>query len=504
MKLRIGSKMLAGFLAMAALLLLGGLVTVLYTYRLQEVATKLLAENVTSLKAAQELEIALFRMRGLTINYLQDGNPRWLETLEERKKDFQAWLDEAGKTVIVPAESDIVRSITLRAEDYERNRQKAVTLSREGKSPEARAVLMEASQIFDEIYEQCEAFISINEKTMYAALEKIERTNSIVRATMYGLGIGGILLGGMLGWMISRSIVNPIYELVLKVRGATGGEFVERVGVAGGTEIEELDRHVHVLIGRINAAMADLEKNRKLLARAEKLAALGKVAASLAHEIRNPLTAIKMLIYSMHEDLTKDHEKRKDLAVILKEIDRLERFVQNFLQFARPPDPVLSPINVNETVHETLTLLAPRLQQNGIEVRETYHSNLHQIVADADQLKQVVMNLILNAVESMPDGGELTAETLWIQPTTENEGKTWAQIRLSDTGNGIPRELLDSIFDPFVSGRKNGVGLGLSVAYQIVNQHEGWMEAANNPAGGATFTVSLPVGELGEGERRKA
>jgi signal transduction histidine kinase len=496
MKLRIGSKMLGGILAMAVLILAGGLVTVLYTYRLQGVATKILAENVSSLKAAQELEIALFRMRGLTINFMLDGNRLWLQTLEERKKEFQTWLQKARATARTTEEKDILLSVTQLSEAYELKRQEALALHSEGKTKLAQTLLLKANQVFDEIYEQCEAFVAANEHTMRAAVEKTERTHSIVRATMYGLGIGGILLGGVLGWMISRSIVNPIYELVPKVRGATGGEFVERVGLTGGTEIEELDRHVHVLLDRINTAMADLEKNRKLLARAEKLAALGKVAASVAHEIRNPLTAIKMLIYSMHEDLVKDHEKRKDLAVILKEIDRVERFVQNFLQFARPPDPVLAPININETVHETLTLLAPRLQQNGIEARETYHSNHQKITADADQLKQVVMNLVLNAAESMPDGGRLTAETLWIQPSTESEGKAWAQIRISDTGSGIPHELIDSIFDPFVSGRKNGVGLGLSVAYQIVNRHEGWMEAANNPGGGAIFTVSLPMGEL--------
>ncbi|MCI0693126.1 ATP-binding protein [candidate division KSB1 bacterium] len=504
MKLRIGSKMLAGFLAMAVLILAGGLVTILYTYRLQDVATKILAENVSSLKAAQELEIALFRMRGLTINFMLDGDTHWLKTLEERKKEFKTWLKEAKATARTAKENDVVRIISLLSEEYELKRQQALALHSEGKAKQAQTLLLKANQVFDEIYEQCEAFVAANEHTMLAAVEKIERTNSIVRATMYGLGIGGILLGGVLGWMISRSIVNPIYELVLKVRSATGGEFVERVGVTGGTEIEELDRHVHILIDRINAAMADLEKNRKLLARAEKLASLGKVAASVAHEIRNPLTAIKMLIYSMHEDLAKDHEKRKDLAVILKEIDRLERFVQNFLQFARPPDPVLATLNIDEMVHETLTLLAPRLQQNRIEAYEVHRSDHQKIVADADQVKQVVMNLLLNAIEEMPNGGRLTAETLGTRTVRENGEKEWLQIRISDTGKGIPSELLDSIFDPFVSGRKNGVGLGLSVAYQIVNQHAGWMEAANNSDGGATFTVSLPLHDAAKSVARKA
>ena len=174
------------------------------------------------------------------------------------------------------------------------------------------------------------------------------------------------------------------------------------------------------------------------------------------------------------------------------------------MQFARPPDPVLAVTNVNETVRETLSLLVPRFQQNRVEVREVYHADQQQIIADTDQLKQVVLNLALNAVEAMPNGGRLTAETLWVRAAGENGHNDWVQIRISDNGNGIPKELLDSIFDPFVSGRKHGVGLGLSVAYQIVNQHKGWMEAANNSEGGATFTVSLPVGEVAKGVERRA
>ncbi|MDZ7343239.1 MAG: MCP four helix bundle domain-containing protein, partial [candidate division KSB1 bacterium] len=415
-KLRIGSKMLAGFLVMGVLILVGGVVTTLYTYRLQNVTAKVLAENVSSLNVAQELEVALFRMRGLTSNYILDEDPSWLIILEERKREWQSWMNKAKLTVRTTKENEILQTISRLFLDYEHNLRKAAELRRVEKTQEAKILLLRTShEIFDKIYEQCETFVAVNESYMYAAQEKILRTNSTVRAAMYGLGIGGILLGGALGWMISRSIVNPIYELVLKVRGITGEEFVERLGVSRGTEIEELDRQVHALIDRINAAVTDLEKNRRLLSRAEKLAALGKIAASVAHEIRNPLTAIKMLIYSMREELTQDDTKRKHLAVVLKEIDRLERFVQNFLQFARPPDPILAAANVNETVHETLTLLAPRLQQNRVEVHEIYRAEQHKIIADHDQLKQVVMNLVLNAIEAMPNGGQLTAETLCVR-----------------------------------------------------------------------------------------
>lgn len=490
MNLRISSKMLAGYLAMAALLLIGGVLTVFYTYRMQDVAARLISENASSLKVAQELEVALFRMRGLTSNYILDEDPIWLVTLEERKKEWQSWMTKARQTARTQVENEILENVSRLFLDYERNLKTAAELRNIDKTSEAKRLLQLTSrEEFDKIYEQCEAFVAVNEQDMYAAEEKIRRTNATMRAAMYGLGLGGVILGCLLGLVISRSIVKPIYELVLKVRGAAGDEVVERVDAASGSELEELDRHVRALIDHVNATTADLEKNRQLLARSERLAALGKVAAGVAHEIRNPLTAIKMLIYAAQEDAASDEEKRKDMAVILKEIDRLERFVQNFLHFARPPDPQFALANLNEIVRETLALLAPRLQQTGAQLVTSYLAEADTILADADQIKQVVMNLLLNAAQAMPRGGRLTVATM---PALEENGKKWLEIQISDTGHGIPEALLDTIFDPLVSGRKDGVGLGLSVAYQIVYRHGGWIEAANNKTGGAVFTVRLP------------
>jgi len=495
MKLRISSKMLAGFLGMAVLLLAGGLLTILYTYRLHRVTAELLADNIASLKAAQELQSALFRMRDLTFSYVLDGDPRWLKDLQAEKANFRSWLEEAKEATRSPHRQTMLRTLSGRFADYEAALERALASSQSGKGPkeiQAR-LLQETRGGFVKIFDLCAAFESANENAIYDAEEKLDHTSKVVRATMLGLALGGIVLGAILGVVISRSIVNPIYELVLKVRGAAGRELVERVDVERGTELEELDHHVHGLIDRINTARADLERNRRLLARAERLAALGKMAAGVAHEVRNPLTAIKMLIYSMREDLAIDDEKRRDLEVVIKEIDRLERFVQNFLEFARPPDPVFAPIDVNETIGETLALLEPRLRQNVTEVVEACQPDLEPILADGDQIKQVVMNLVLNAIEAMPHGGRLTVETLQIDSPEGTNGQRWVQIRIKDTGRGIPEELMDNLFDPFVSGREDGIGLGLSIAHQIVHLHGGWIEATTNPEGGATFTVTLPA-----------
>ncbi|MBN1351879.1 MCP four helix bundle domain-containing protein [candidate division KSB1 bacterium] len=493
MKLRISSKMLAGFLLMTGLLLVGGAMTIIYTYRLQGVTTELLMKNFTDLKAARELEMALFRMRGLTFNYALDGEQRWLDNLENWKREFISWLNDAQETAHSGEEKALLQSISTLFAQYESDLQQAVTLNRADQPTAARRLLLHASRdVFDSIYEKCELYVAINENAVFGIEAKIQQANKFVRIAMYWLMIVGMTLGGFLGVMISRSIINPIHELVLKVRGATGGELVERVKLKHDTEIDELDFQVHKLINRINTTMHDLEKNRRLLARAERLAALGRMAAGVAHEIRNPLTSIKMLMYSLQESLIRDGEKHEELDVIVKEINRIEGFITNFLQFARPPDPNYASRKINEIIRETLMLLDSRLRQNGVELVELYDESLAPILVDADQVKQVIMNLVLNAAESMPNGGRLTIQTRQAARSLPEHNHDWIQIKIADTGSGIPENIKDSLFDPFVSGRAEGIGLGLSIVHQIVHNHSGWIEAQNNPQGGATFSIHFP------------
>ena len=491
MRLRISSKMFAGFLMMMGIVLIGGALTILFTYRLQSMTTQLLVENVSNLKAARELEVALFRMRGLTFNYIVDREPRRITSLEKRQEEFLSWLKEAKENTRSEKEQELLQSISSLFDNFEKNLNEAQKLNAQSKTEQAKSILLRTSrELFDAIYEKCEIFVSINENAMFAAEDTLNRMNSTVRKSIYGLIIGGMILGVSLGLVISRSIINPIYELVLKVRGAAGKEFVERIDLAEGTELEELDQLIHALINRINTAMSDLERNRQLLAQSEKLASLGKISASVAHEIRNPLTSIKMLIYSLREELKHDKEKKNDLEVIIREIDRMDRVVKNFLQFARPPEPNFEPTDINLTIHEMLELLEPRLKQNHITLAESYQTDLSKIPADADQLKQVILNLVLNAIDAMPDGGQLKIETLHIQ---NKENNNLVEIKISDTGSGIPGQLKETIFDPFVSGREAGIGLGLSIAHQIVQQHDGWIDVQENPNGGMIFTFALPI-----------
>jgi signal transduction histidine kinase len=482
--------MYAGFLIMAILLLIGSAITTLYTFRLHRITSEILSENIGSFKAAQELELTLFRLRGLVFSFLINRNPKLLKTLEDEKKDFVYWLNEAQNRSDQPGEKKIITTISdLFVKEME-DLGVVLSSSLDSKSSIAATELEQKSQQgFDQLYDLCESFMAANENALYQAEVTVEHSNKVVRLFMYGISIGGILSGGLLGLFISRSITQPLYELVLKARSATGEEMIERIKGTPGSELEALDRHVHALIRRIDDTRADLELNRQRLERAQRLASLGRVAAGYAHEIRNPLTAIKMIVYSIRDELAHGDEKRADLAVVAQEIDRMEGFIQNFLDFAKPPQPAFSRIDLNHVVTDVIQLLQQRLEQLHIRLELKLADHLQPVYADAGQIKQVLVNLVLNAMDVMPDGGVLSIATF---VENDKNGLIWSRMQISDTGPGIPEQIRESLFEPFVSLKKDGTGLGLSIAQQIITQHKGFIETNNKPEGGATFTISIP------------
>ena len=211
MKLRITSRMRAGFASMAVLLLAGGLVTVLYTYHVQGVTTKLIAKTVTSLKVAQELEVAVTRMRGQGADSLLPMDPRSRTTLDERRREFQALLQRARGTAHSPQEFEALGKLESRFADYETEIETVLHLEESGRPAEAKKVLAHATEgICADMDQLIEAFELVNENIMYAGIGQIEHSNGRVRLAMYVLGASGILLGYFLGFAISRSILNQI------------------------------------------------------------------------------------------------------------------------------------------------------------------------------------------------------------------------------------------------------------------------------------------------------
>lgn len=491
MRFHFSYQMIIWALVTIAIILAGGFLIISYIYRIQDETTALMDQNVRSAKTAKELTLSLYDIRAASLTYLFDRSPERIAILQQKQTDFILLLQKAKESANTEEEEILIQQISALFSNYQQTLTNALELHKMGRIAQPNKLIVHASQdLINTIEEKTNTFIAKNESAQAEYEASIDKNENIIRSAMYALGFGGIILGIVLGWMVARILLNPIYKLVLKVRDAAGSEVVEHIKMSPGKELEELDLHINRLIGRINQAHEDLRRNRELLERSSKLAAIGKIAPALAHEIRNPLTAIKMLIYAMMQEPDISKDKLHDLEIITHEINRVEGFLQNFLKYARPAKPQMQIVSIVPVIQETLHLMQPRFRQNNITLIESHEQENLRLKADPDMIKQVVMNLVLNAVESMGQEGELRFST---QVKADDPDNRFFQIIICDSGPGIPDDILDSLFDPFVKGKDQGIGLGLSISQRIAELHHGWITASNNQGKGATFTVHLPL-----------
>jgi len=237
---------------------------------------------------------------------------------------------------------------------------------------------------------------------------------------------------------------------------------------------------------KIQKTTADLRKTEAQLIRSEKLAALGQLAAGIAHEIRNPLTSINILIHSLREKPFDEKHHREDLRVIEEEIHRINEIVDQFLRFARPAPPLLAEADLLPLFEETLQLLKPQIEKQRITIQKEFQM-LPRVILDREQMKQVILNLLLNSVQAMPEGGRLRLSGQVM------EDNRWIQLSIQDTGIGIPPEDMGRLFDPFFSTKEGGIGLGLSIAHRIIDQHGGKIQIESTFGQGTLFTLWFPI-----------
>jgi len=233
-------------------------------------------------------------------------------------------------------------------------------------------------------------------------------------------------------------------------------------------------------------ALLELRSAQQRLIESERLAALGRLSASIAHEVNNPLGIIKNFLVILAKLADGNNEMNKNVSIISEEVERIARIVRQLLDFYRPAIEMPQKLNLIENLNSTLELIENKFESANIKISRDYESGQLCVIGSTERLRQVFLNLFLNARDAMPDGGILTIKT-----STKGE---MAVIDFSDSGQGIPEKDLPKIFEPFYTTKKNsGTGLGLAVCYGIINSHHGVITASNNPNSGATFTIKLPL-----------
>jgi len=244
---------------------------------------------------------------------------------------------------------------------------------------------------------------------------------------------------------------------------------------------------------------------RDIMARNEHLVALGRLAASVAHEINNPLFSIRNCLTLLDDVVSEDEPSKSFLHLAKSELDRMARTVRNLLDFVRPGPEPWAPVDLNQVLERAIFLTGKQSEYAHVTIVRELTTDLPPLLASADQLTQVAINLLINAIEAMPAGGELRIITR-IGPQWDNvevaPGRVvdTVQMIVVDTGCGIPQEYLEAVFEPFFSTKDevNGVGLGLPISHGIVQRHHGTIEVHSEVGAGSTFTITLPM--LTEGE----
>jgi signal transduction histidine kinase len=237
----------------------------------------------------------------------------------------------------------------------------------------------------------------------------------------------------------------------------------------------------------------DMREIEKSLHRADKLAALGTLAASIAHDIRNPLVSIKAFTQLAPRKFNDRDFLDKFQTIIPEEFERLENILNQLLNFGRPSQPEFHSINVEEVIDSILSLMNTELSKSNIEVIKLYSKDVPQIIADGEQLKQVFMNIVLNAIQAMPEGGNLRIITSLGEEFVGSNTSDFVTITFEDSGCGIPKENLNNLFKPFFTTKNEGTGLGLSISRRIIEEHNGHLKVESGVGKGTAFTIRLPL-----------
>jgi signal transduction histidine kinase len=468
--------------ALVIITILGGLVMVWYTYRMEGLLTDLIDENLAAYQRAEALETALANQKGYVSYFFQDGNPDWLKELGRHRAFFQSRLEEAKAFAHLETQREIIHRIEAEYLQYITLKDQVIGHYRAGDRDPGLRLHREVRSHFFRVMEHCEEYKALHtqqiqaiKSTSYGQAEKLR----VVAGTAV---LVVLLLGLVLAFVLGNDILEPLRRLAIETNPERRLE--------GRDEVKALSRSIRVLIEDIDQTQSELEKSREHLLQAEKMVVVGKLAASMAHSIRNPLTSVKMRLFSLSRTLDLSAHQKEDFQVISEEILHVDNIVQSFLEFSRPPKLRVQDMSPSEVVDHVLRLLAHRLESYNVTALLERDGLLPETKIDPERLKEVLVNIIENACEAMKGGGTITIrETRGIDSGLDHA----AFIRLSDSGPGIPDSIRGKVFEPFFTTKEEGSGLGLSIAARIMEEHGGRLDLRPGEEKGSVFSVVLPL-----------
>jgi two-component system sensor histidine kinase HydH len=518
--------MTAPVMATSFLLLTVGVGAAWYVHRLEKTVAEDILVNVSSVRAAEELEIYVREIRTQLDHYLLTQNKDYLDAIPPFHEKTERWLTEAERWSMTDHEKHLTKRARAGHERFYTDLKRIMRDTPDDDLPRQIRALID-DVLLREILEPTHEFLNLNETDVE---DSIAHNQIFANRLVYGLlllGTCGAGAGLVAGFGFARGFNRSLVQLSVPIRDAAGqlDQIVGPITFDASGDFKELESVLRLIADRIGAIIERLRQSEREVLRAEQLAAVGQMAAGMAHELRNPLTSMKILVQAAletedREPRTEDSEPKshsssvspsshdesglsgRDLAVLDEEIHRLERLVQTFLHFARPPQLAKKTHDVGALIREAIDLMSVQAAAGNHQIEFVAPPRPVLATVDADQFRQVLLNLFLNSFDAAGRNGVIGVEAttdpspLPLSPIVgergRGEGEGWLILRVLDNGCGLPAELGARIFAPFVTTKETGLGLGLSICKRIAEAHGGEISGATRPEGGAVFTLRLP------------
>jgi len=321
------------------------------------------------------------------------------------------------------------------------------------------------------------------------SLEDMRREIRETRLMLILIGLGGLFLGIMGATLLARRITGPLKKLVEGTVKISKGDFSQKINIASQDEIENLAQSFNEMSHQLLLTRERVEAANKKLIQAEKLASIGRVAAGIAHEIRNPLTSVKLNIQKLLQTDHLSEIEKEHLSLSQEGIGQMEKFIKELLNFTRVSELNLDRFSMKKILDESVKMISDSLELKKIQLKKNYQKGLPQVLVDGDKMRQVFLNILRNASEAVDDGGKISIVLSFLKEQEEG----MIRVEISDNGCGIPEKDRDIIFEPFYTTKPSGIGLGLANARKIIEQHVGSIRIEKNRKKGSSFEILIPI-----------
>lgn len=466
--------------------------TTIYLRWVETSYDRVFSENLTSISAAHSLELIGWKILASWDDAYLD-TARFQAQLESCQSELENLGHEASLSARTPQEKETAEDLRLAVEQIGNaiNTELSISLTTEERS---KASGQKIRELAEKLSTNAVRLRKINDELIAVARSRLAETHSLVLVTRMLMLLLGPLIGIYLGWRVARRLQSSVTEIAVTLNESASADETQglRVSITKESSIEDVRRQAERVVERLRSVGLELQSARREVIQSERLAAVGELAAGVAHELRNPLTSVKLLLQHVSKRANGFRIEAPQLQLILEEVGRMEGTIQGLLDFSRTPTLNRVQHDLRDTLRRSINLVEGRLKQERIELLMTISSTPLMMNGDAEQLNQVFVNLFLNSIEAMPGVGQMT---IVAEPC--GDGNV-ARVVVKDNGEGIASEVLTRLFEPFATTKERGTGLGLAISRRIVTEHNGTISAENLPGCGAMFIVELPLGPRSE------